>query len=174
MIAALEADVDSERLLGNRTIPSLAQDPPRASMGARRRWYTAGMYSLTTLLVFADQNLMAPNLSAIASDFNMSDEEKDVRLGGDIAAAFFLVGTPVSLMVGYLTDKVSRRHLFFAVVLFGEVPCLLTIWVTPPPPYPPPATCPFPFACLSRCLPNPLHIPSCPGPFLFLASLSCF
>jgi hypothetical protein len=63
----------------------------------------------------------------------MSDEERDQKLGGalkaplprkhttdacglgNIAVAFFLLGAPVSLLVGYLTDTFNRRNLFVAV-----------------------------------------------------------
>ena len=36
----------------------------------------------------------------------------------------------VALLVGYLADTMERRTLFVVVVLLGEVPCLLTYWVT--------------------------------------------
>jgi MFS family permease len=36
----------------------------------------------------------------------------------------------VALLVGYLADTRERRALFVGVVLLGEVPCLLTYWVT--------------------------------------------
>lgn len=32
--------------------------------------------------------------------------------------------------VGWLTDKVNRRNLLFAVVVMGEAPCLCTYFVT--------------------------------------------
>jgi len=88
------------------------------------------LLAVTTTFVFADQNLMAPNLSAIARDFNMTDEERDQKLGGDVAIAFFLLGAPVSLLVGALTDSFNRRNLFVAVVLFGEGPCLATAFIS--------------------------------------------
>ena len=53
------------------------------------------MLSLTTTFLFADQNLMAPNLTAIADSFGFSNEERDSKLGGQIAVGFFLVGAPV-------------------------------------------------------------------------------
>ena len=40
------------------------------------------------------QNLMAPNLTAIAHEFGLSDAERDAKLGGEIAFAFFLLGAP--------------------------------------------------------------------------------
>eukprot|EP00961_Rhodomonas_salina_P189406 2555339-Rhodomonas_salina.4 len=35
---------------------------------------------------------MAPNLTAIAEDFGFTPEERDRKLGGDVAMVFFLVG----------------------------------------------------------------------------------
>ena len=43
--------------------------------------------------------------------------------------AFFLLGAPISLLVGALTDSFNRRNLFVAVVLLGEGPCLATAFV---------------------------------------------
>jgi len=40
-------------------------------------------------------------------------------LGGYVAAAFFAVGAPAALLIGYLCDKMNRRNLLFAVVLLG-------------------------------------------------------
>lgn len=52
---------------------------------------------------------------------------------GFIGSAFVLVGAVVSIVFGYLTDKVSRKRLLVATVLIGEIPCLLTgmTWATP-------------------------------------------
>lgn len=42
-------------------------------------------------------------------------------LGGYIAAAFFAVGAPAALFIGYLCDKMNRRNLLFIVVILGEL-----------------------------------------------------
>lgn len=39
----------------------------------RRRVYTAALFSLLAALLYADQNLLAPNLSAAAADFGFSE-----------------------------------------------------------------------------------------------------
>ena len=54
---------------------------------------TSDYLSLTLLFIlsfflFADQNLMAPNLSQIADDFGFNDFEKDIKLGGEISLVF--------------------------------------------------------------------------------------
>ncbi len=37
-----------------------------------------------------------------------------------------LIGAFISIVFGYLTDKVSRKWLLVATVLIGEIPCLMT------------------------------------------------
>jgi MFS family permease len=84
------------------------------------------LLALINLLLFADQNLMAPNLTQIARDLGLSDLERDVKLGGDISLVFFVLGGAVTLVIGYLTDRLSRKRLFALVVLIGALPCFLT------------------------------------------------
>jgi Major Facilitator Superfamily len=94
----------------------------------RRRNCTAAIFTVTTVLLFADQNLMAPNLTAIAKEFHFSDEERDRKLGGDIALAFFVIGAPASYVVGCLADSewLPRSALFAGTVGIGEGACFLT------------------------------------------------
>jgi len=78
------------------------------------------------LFLFADQNLMAPNLTQIARDLGLDDTRRDVLLGGNISFVFWVLGGVVTLGIGGLTDLVSRKRLLAAVVVGGEIPCLLT------------------------------------------------
>ena len=39
-----------------------------------------------------------------ADEFGFDDEEKDRKLGGDIALAFFLLGAPASFVIGCMAD----------------------------------------------------------------------
>ncbi|GLI68460.1 hypothetical protein VaNZ11_012882, partial [Volvox africanus] len=96
----------------------------------RRRWMVF-MFCLVAALLFADQNLLAPNLTAAANYFGMNERQKDTLLGGALMAAFFAVGAPAALLVGWLADRgdINRRTLLFWVVVVGETPCLLTYWV---------------------------------------------
>ncbi|EFJ46143.1 hypothetical protein VOLCADRAFT_93591 [Volvox carteri f. nagariensis] len=96
----------------------------------RRRWMVF-MFCLVAALLFADQNLLAPNLTAAANYFRLNERQKDTLLGGALMAAFFAVGAPAALLVGWLTDRgdINRRTLLFWVVVVGETPCLLTYWV---------------------------------------------
>jgi MFS family permease len=81
---------------------------------------------VSTVLLFADQNLMSPNLTAMARDFGFDDQQRDQKLGGDIALAFFVLGAPASLVVGCLADTYNRARLLALCVALGEGACLAT------------------------------------------------
>ncbi|MGQ9842934.1 MAG: MFS transporter [Spirochaetota bacterium] len=93
---------------------------------AKQEIFAIFLIALMNLFLFADQNLMAPNLTQIAHDFGFNDIQRDVMLGGRISFVFWVLGGLVTLAIGYLTDKISRRNLFLFVILVGEIPCLLT------------------------------------------------
>ncbi len=93
---------------------------------AKNEIFAILLIAVMNLFLFADQNLMAPNLTQIAHDFGFDDVQRDVMLGGRISLVFWVLGGLVTLAIGYLTDKISRRNLFLFVILVGEIPCLLT------------------------------------------------
>ncbi|MBE7410719.1 MAG: MFS transporter [Leptospiraceae bacterium] len=88
-------------------------------------WMIIGM----AFFLFGDQNLIAPNLKNIAHSF-MITEQKDIDwyMGGLIPILFFILGGAVSLSMGYLAQKFSRKNLLLTSVLMGEIPCLLTAY----------------------------------------------
>ncbi len=88
--------------------------------------YAVILLAVMNLFLFADQNLMAPNLTQIAQQFGFDEMQRDVFLGGNISFIFWVLGGAISLGIGYLTDLISRRNLFVLVILVGEIPCLLT------------------------------------------------
>lgn len=92
--------------------------------------YVTVLLCLINIFLFADQNLLAPELSTIASDFGFNEVERDRYLGGNVALVFFLVGGVTSIVVGYLSDSVNRIYTLVAIVLIGETGCLVTYWVT--------------------------------------------
>jgi predicted MFS family arabinose efflux permease len=96
----------------------------------RQRRRAVALFSVCTVLLFADQNLMSPNLSAIADDFGFDALQRDKKLGGDIALAFFVLGAPASFVVGSLADSFNRPKLFAWTVGIGEGACLATYWTT--------------------------------------------
>tara|TARA_B100001029_G_C15060841_1_gene458341 strand:+ start:1690 stop:2946 length:1257 start_codon:yes stop_codon:yes gene_type:complete len=81
--------------------------------------------ALISFFIFADQNLMGPNLTLIAQEFNIMDE-KDQLLGGYIPLVFWIFGGAMTLFVGYFTDIIPRKNLFILIILIGEIPCLLS------------------------------------------------
>ncbi|RMZ55585.1 hypothetical protein APUTEX25_000168 [Auxenochlorella protothecoides] len=102
---------------------------PPTAVSRREAAYMMAIFCLTGCLLFADQNLMAPNLTAVARDFGFSPDQRDRLLGGVVAASFYLVGAPAALLFGWLCDRVDRRRLLFAAVVLGEAPALLTLAV---------------------------------------------
>ena len=95
----------------------------------RQRKWAVVLLSFCTVLLFADQNLMAPNLTAMANYFGFDDQQRDTLLGGHIALAFFVLGAPASFAIGCLADRYNRSRLFAATVFVGEGACLATYWV---------------------------------------------
>lgn len=92
----------------------------------KKELYSVMLLALIGFFLFADQNLMAPNLTQIANDFGFSPNERDVKLGGNISFVFWILGGLVTLGIGYLTDLVSRKTLFIITIIIGEIPCVLT------------------------------------------------
>ena len=71
---------------------------------------------------------MSPNLTSMAHDFGFDDNQRDQKLGGDIALAFFVLGAPASFVVGALGDTYNRSRLFAWTVGIGEGACFATFF----------------------------------------------
>lgn len=123
-----DASVDSAEHHYIRS-PLSGDSNDNAQQDSRKRNWALALFSMTTVLLFADQNLMSPNLTAIAEDFGLDDDERDRKLGGDISLAFFLIGAPASFFVGLLADTGDRAKIFGWTVFIGEFACLLTYFV---------------------------------------------
>ena len=54
---------------------------------------------IISFFLFADQNLMGPNLTQIAQEFGFNDTERDIKLGGHISLVFWLIGGFVTLFL---------------------------------------------------------------------------
>ena len=63
---------------GTRSEHDSQMDRSVSSSGMRKRekWYTVSLLTLTAAMLYADQNLLAPNLSAAAEEFGFSEREK--------------------------------------------------------------------------------------------------
>ena len=94
-----------------------------------RDYISLSLLFILSFFLFADQNLMGPNLSQIADDFGFNKLERDFKLGGEISLVFWLIGGFFTLFFGYFTDIVSRKKLLIVSMLFGEIPCFLTGFV---------------------------------------------
>jgi hypothetical protein len=109
---------------GGEAAPLLGE----AGVDSRGSAYNTMLFCLLTAFLFADTNLMAPNLTQIADEFGMSPQERDEKLGGGIALAFFLIGAPAALAIGWYADALPRKGMFCAVLFLGQAPALLTLW----------------------------------------------
>ena len=109
----------------------IEEDIDERKTSRKQRYFSVFLMTTTSAFLYADQNLLSPNLSQAAEEFNFSDREKDVKLAGWLQLAFFVVGSPASLIIGWMCDKTeSRVRLLFLTTLIGEGPCLATYWVT--------------------------------------------
>ena len=76
------------------------------------------------VLIHSEQNLLAPNMSAVAASFGFDDAEKDEYLGGGLAVSLFLVGAPAALLIGMAADGWAKRsNLLALVLLLGAIGC---------------------------------------------------
>ena len=80
-------------------------------------------------LLNSDTNLLAPTMLAVGEEFNMTDIERDTKIGGWIPLGFFIVGGTATILVGYFADRVHRVRLLAAVMILGETSCLMTVAV---------------------------------------------
>lgn len=109
----------------NAQVTDISSDVSPSLWKDIRLWLLVG----TACFLFADQNLMAPNLSMIADEFGFNALEKDQKLGGEISLAFWLCGGIVALLVGMLADRLPRKKLYIVILFIGEIPCMLTYFV---------------------------------------------
>jgi MFS family permease len=82
---------------------------------------TLALLFIMTLLLFADQMIMSAILPELSKEYGASETTL-----GLIGSAFTLVGAFMSIFFGYIADKASRKALLVAVILIGEIPCILT------------------------------------------------
>lgn len=96
----------------------------------RRNATTLVLFTVMVALLHADQNLMAPSLTAIGQEFGFTRAQIDQRLGADVNLTFWMLGGMVTLIIGFLTDrsdaaaKLSRKWLLVAVAFVGQLACL--------------------------------------------------
>ncbi|CAJ1951268.1 unnamed protein product [Cylindrotheca closterium] len=84
------------------------------------------LLGIAFMAIWTPNNAMAPNLTAMASDFHMtSDYDRDLYLGSYISLALGVFCLPISALLGFMADFYSRKYLFLACVVGGS---LSTLW----------------------------------------------
>lgn len=78
------------------------------------------------MAVWTPNNAMAPNLTEMATDFNMDDKDRDLYLGSYISLALGVFCLPISGLIGFMADFYKRKYLFVACVLGGAVSTFFT------------------------------------------------
>jgi len=68
--------------------------------------------------LYMEALLIAPHLTDIAHSFGMSDQERDLKLGGMLQLCLFCIGLPVSLLSGNLGDRWDSTKV---IVVFGAL-----------------------------------------------------
>jgi hypothetical protein len=107
----------------------VCDDPTSDPKEGRQRCIIVSVYLLTLCLLYADSFLLAPNLTQVAEEFGFDEDERDAKLGGQISLAYFLVGAPAAILVGWLADSIHRSPLFAIVTFIGEAACFSTYFV---------------------------------------------
>lgn len=91
--------------------------------------YSATLCFVSLAFVYSVQNLIAPNMSAIADMWKFTPEQRDEYLGGTLSLVFYAPGVVFAILFGYLSGAMSRRILFVALILTTAVPTFLTTFV---------------------------------------------
>ena len=84
------------------------------------------LLGLAFAAVWSPSNLMAPNLTEMATDFQMNDAERDLYLGSYCALATGVLSFPIGAGIGILADLWSRQKLFCLTVAGGALASFLT------------------------------------------------
>ena len=73
------------------------------------------------IFLMADSRLMSAIIPELSREYGV-----DKQALGMIGTAFVLAGAAVGIVIGFWSDRVPRKKLLVAIVLVGEIPCLLT------------------------------------------------
>ena len=86
-----------------------------------REKVTLGLMVLMSFFLQCDLYITPAIVSELASEYSVPKESISY-----VASAFTLLGAALSIFFGYMSDRASRKKLLIAVVLIGEIPCMLT------------------------------------------------
>mmetsp|Transcript_23529 Transcript_23529/g.53699 ORF Transcript_23529/g.53699 Transcript_23529/m.53699 type:complete len:740 (-) Transcript_23529:722-2941(-) len=85
------------------------------------------LLGLAFALVWSPNNLMAPNLTAIAEDFEFTPKERDVYLGAYVNLATGVLSIPIMALIGIASDFTSHRvRLYSITIAFGGLSSIAT------------------------------------------------
>ena len=80
---------------------------------------------VSALLVFAEQNVLAPNLTAVAKSFGLSTTKAKDKMAATLALWVWLVSAPGALVVGKLADSnIKRSKLLASTLILGGLGAL--------------------------------------------------
>lgn len=91
--------------------------------------YTLLLFALIAFFISSGQNLIAPNLTQIQLEFNFTNVERDVNLGGYVSLAYFFSVLIASPIIGYYSSAINRHRAFVVLTLIGNINCLCTYFV---------------------------------------------
>jgi MFS family permease len=94
-------------------------------MNQLRNSFSIFLLVLIATFLQADQNLLAPNFPIIMKEFNITEKEL-----GYITSAFVFISALMTVVWGMLSDFKTRKLLLLIGVFMGEIPCLLTAYVS--------------------------------------------
>ena len=92
--------------------------------------YSATLCFASLALVYSVHNLLAPNMTAMASMWNFSAVERDEYLGGQLTLIFYAPGVIFAILFGYLSGAYSRKLLFVCLIVVTALPTFMITWVT--------------------------------------------
>ena len=79
------------------------------------------LLGLCFMAIWSPNNIMAPNLTQIATFYGMTENERDLYLGSFLALATGVLSFPLSAAIGILTDLYSRKILFVGTAFGGAI-----------------------------------------------------
>ena len=108
--------------------PTLIENPTAFSKCADV--YSATLCFVSLALVYSVHNLIAPNMTALATMWNFSAVERDEYLGGQLTLIFYAPGVIFAILFGYLSGMCSRKILFVTLIVVTAIPTFATTWIS--------------------------------------------
>jgi MFS family permease len=91
--------------------------------------YSATLCFVSLAFVYSVHNLIAPNMTAIATMWNYSAVQRDEYLGGELTLIFYAPGVLFAILFGYLSGVYPRKTLFVVLIVTTALPTFVTTWI---------------------------------------------